>query len=154
MLALRSSGWASTHEAPSSNDALVITGRSLSSSSCQPRPALEATQATAAPAAMVGITDSTRWRAPRKFTFRVSMSEKGGPGRPATLNTESTDPSPARASSIDDGSRRSTVRDSTPSTSTVLTSSAVTRAPSSTSRRAVASPMPEAAPVTSACVPS
>ena len=41
MLALRSSGFASTHAAPSSNDALVMSGRSRSSSSCQPRPAFE-----------------------------------------------------------------------------------------------------------------
>ena len=94
-------------------------------------------------------------RAPMKFTMPVCRSVKGGPGSPAQLNTASTGPSICSTTeSIDAWSSRSSVIDVFTGVDTGLRSSAVTLAPSSWQMRATCSPMPDAAPVTTACLPS
>ena len=96
-----------------------------------------------------------RRRAPMKFTIAVSRSENGGPGSPAQLNTASIGPSIcATTESIDAGSSRFSSIDAFTGVDTGFRSRAVTLAPSSWQIRATCSPMPDAAPVTTTCLPS
>jgi uncharacterized membrane protein YphA (DoxX/SURF4 family) len=111
--------------------------------------------ATAPRSGIFGSSPSMSLRAPMKLTIAVWRSLKGGPGRPAQLNTASTGPSIcATTESIDAGSRRSSVIDVFTGVDTGLRSSAVTFAPSSCRIRATCSPMPDAAPVTTTSLPS
>ena len=104
---------------------------------------------------LLSRSPSSSARAPMKLTVAVWRSVNGGPGRPAQLKTASTGPSiSAITDSIDAGSSRSSVIDVFTGVETGLRSSAVTVAPSSWQMRAACSPMPDAAPVTTTCLPS
>ena len=96
-----------------------------------------------------------RYRAPTKFTNITSTSENGGPGSPAQLKNAWTGVlTLAAPPSMAALSRRSTSRNSATSTAVGLMSTPITSAPSSARILAVASPIPDAAPVTITCRPS
>ena len=96
-----------------------------------------------------------RCRVPTKLTSITSTSENGGPGSPAQLKKAWTGVlTLAAPATMADLSRRSTSRNSATPTAIGLMSTAITSAPSSARILAVASPIPDAAPVTITCRPS
>ena len=106
----------------------------------------EATFTIAAPDTSLGATAAVRCRAARKFTRRT-VSADAVPGTPATLaRPERASGSDATAASMAAGSLRSHRRVSQAGDS--RRSRPITVRPSAMSRSTVASPIPEAAPVT------